>query len=129
MCVCTPEVRTPYCGAPGCQWPRPSVSGPLDSLFAMTRAVSLRIKNGRKPSDIMMSIVSEVGETAEEVQIAHGVSYKTEGPDGVVGEAVDAILGLLDLIVVHNPEITEEQLLQVASRKLAKWESKARNLP
>ena len=129
MCVCTPSVRTPYCGAPGCQWPKPEVTTPLDSLFAMTRAVSLRIKNGRKPSDIMMSIVSEVGETAEEVQIAHGVSYKTEGPDGVVGEAVDAILGLLDLIVVHNPEITEEQLLQVASRKLAKWESKARNLP
>jgi hypothetical protein len=95
----------------------------------MTRDVSARVKNGRKPTDIMMSIMSEVGETAEEVQIAHGVSYKTEGPDGVVGEAVDAILCLLDLIMIHNPEITEEQLLQIASLKLAKWEAKARKLP
>ncbi len=21
MCVCRPEVKTPYCGAPGCEWP------------------------------------------------------------------------------------------------------------
>lgn len=21
MCVCTPEIRTPYCGNPGCEWP------------------------------------------------------------------------------------------------------------
>jgi hypothetical protein len=105
------------------------VPEPIDSLFALTRAVTARVKNGRKPADIMMSIMSEVGETAEEVQIAYGVSYKTEGPDGVVGEAVDAIICLLDLIMVHNPEITEKHLLQIASLKLAKWEAKARKLP
>jgi hypothetical protein len=22
MCVCTPNKRTPYCGAPGCEWPK-----------------------------------------------------------------------------------------------------------
>lgn len=22
MCRCTPSVRTPYCGAPGCKWPQ-----------------------------------------------------------------------------------------------------------
>ncbi len=21
MCKCTPEIRTPFCGKPGCQWP------------------------------------------------------------------------------------------------------------
>lgn len=21
MCLCTPEIRTPYCGKPGCEWP------------------------------------------------------------------------------------------------------------
>lgn len=21
MCKCTPEIKTPFCGAPGCQWP------------------------------------------------------------------------------------------------------------
>ncbi len=23
MCVCTPNIRTPYCGKPGCEWPKP----------------------------------------------------------------------------------------------------------
>lgn len=23
MCKCTPEIKTPYCGKPGCQWPGP----------------------------------------------------------------------------------------------------------
>ncbi len=23
MCKCTPNKRTPFCGAPGCEWPRP----------------------------------------------------------------------------------------------------------
>ena len=22
MCVCTPEIRTPYCGKKGCEWPQ-----------------------------------------------------------------------------------------------------------
>lgn len=22
MCKCTPEIRTPYCGKPGCEWPK-----------------------------------------------------------------------------------------------------------
>lgn len=22
MCKCTPEIRTPFCGKPGCQWPK-----------------------------------------------------------------------------------------------------------
>lgn len=24
MCLCTPNVRTPYCGKPGCEWPKPA---------------------------------------------------------------------------------------------------------
>jgi len=23
MCKCTPSIKTPYCGAPGCEWPKP----------------------------------------------------------------------------------------------------------
>jgi len=22
MCICTPEVKTPFCGRPGCEWPK-----------------------------------------------------------------------------------------------------------
>lgn len=27
MCRCTPEMRTPFCGKPGCEWPTQLTSG------------------------------------------------------------------------------------------------------
>lgn len=27
MCKCTPNIRTPYCGKLGCQWPKPVKPG------------------------------------------------------------------------------------------------------
>lgn len=26
MCKCTPGIKTPYCGKPGCEWPKPNGS-------------------------------------------------------------------------------------------------------
>jgi len=28
MCVCTPEIKTPFCGKPGCQWPKQKAANP-----------------------------------------------------------------------------------------------------
>lgn len=28
MCKCTPSIRTPYCGKPGCEWPTPNSETP-----------------------------------------------------------------------------------------------------
>src|SRR5262245_5390307 len=28
MCKCTPELRTPFCGKPGCEWPKPQTVPP-----------------------------------------------------------------------------------------------------
>lgn len=28
MCVCTPEIRTPFCGKPGCAWPEQQKAPP-----------------------------------------------------------------------------------------------------
>lgn len=52
-----------------------------------------------------------MGETAIEVNIIHGDSKP--GPDGVIGEALDTIAALLDLIYVVNPNVTEKQLVQI----------------
>src|SRR6478752_3175300 len=49
---------------------------------------------------VLAAAQAELGETAEEVAIMMGESYKEEGPDGVVGEALDTIVSLLDLIHV-----------------------------
>lgn len=73
---------------------------------------------------VFASAVSEIGELGEELTIESGHSYKEPGPDGVLGEAVDTIVALLDLIYVHNPEITEYQLIEMAQLKTAKWHRK-----
>ena len=82
------------------------------------------VKSKRDIGSIHRSISAEVGELAEEVDIALGTSYKKAGPDGVVGEAVDVILGCLDIISVHNPDFTASQLFEYAVAKLVKWEDK-----
>jgi hypothetical protein len=62
----------------------------------------------RTPYSILASATSELGELAEEVQIHQNHSYKKPGDDGIVGEAIDTICCLLDLIHKVNPYITED---------------------
>lgn len=78
----------------------------------------------RSPYAVLAAAQAELGETAEEVAIMMGDSYKVEGPDGAVGEALDTIISLLDLIHVINPDLDEEDLVRIAGPKLDKWISK-----
>ncbi len=32
MCKCTPEIRTPFCGRPGCEWPEQKVPLPYPNV-------------------------------------------------------------------------------------------------
>lgn len=83
-----------------------------------------RIKNGRTVKDVMCSVAEEVGELATEVRIKYGQSYKVAGPDGIQGEAIDAIAAILDLIKVDNPDLTIEEVMRTLDYKLNKWELK-----
>jgi NTP pyrophosphatase (non-canonical NTP hydrolase) len=74
---------------------------------------------------VLCSLVEEVGELSTEVSISEGLSYKTEGPDGVIGEAVDVLICALDIIKVHKPEITEEEIIKLVQDKCAKWKRKS----
>lgn len=92
------------------------------SLVNDVFAVSQEVEDGRTPLTILGHATSELGELADEVLIAGGHSYKCAGDDGVVGEALDLMLCALDLIYVHTDgRITEEQLREIAARKLLKW--------
>lgn len=83
------------------------------------------IKNGRTISQIFTYTIEEIGELATELNIVDGYSDKNPGKDGVVGEAVDAIICLIDLIYTHRPTITEDELAQVCANKLSKWKEKS----
>ena len=83
-----------------------------------------QVENRRTKYSILASTMSEIGELAEEVMIDQGQSYKMAGSDGIVGEAVDSILCLLDLIHVVDPELTEAELNELAAAKCKKWMDK-----
>lgn len=82
------------------------------------------IRNGRTPHSVLAYTMEELGELATEVNIITGHSNKQTGPDGVVGEAVDAIICLVDLIYQVNPAIREDDLYEICKEKLLKWKSK-----
>ena len=75
----------------------------------------------RSGASIMLSLVEEVGELSKEVSIVEGMSYKKPDVDGVLGEAVDVLITVLDLIHTLVPDATEEEINSYAGKKIAKW--------
>ncbi len=99
------------------------------TLINETFKYSDQIKNGRNSFYVLSKCTEELGELSVEVQIKEGVSYKQAGKDGVVGEAIDLITCLIDMIHINYPELTEEDLLAIAIPKLEKWKEKATLVP
>lgn len=103
------------------------------SLWLMTKMASAVVDQGitalkpRTLNSVLHSATSELGECAEEINIHEGHSYKKPGKDGIVGEAIDTILCLLDLIHVYDPTITEDVVENIAKQKLKKWVRNATN--
>jgi NTP pyrophosphatase (non-canonical NTP hydrolase) len=93
----------------------------LTELILSTSKIADNFHKSRSLYSVGNATQAEMGELAEEVSIAMGDSYKTPGPDGVIGEAVDLLISGLDLIYVHDRNVTEEELLAVAKPKLEKW--------
>ena len=86
--------------------------------------VSKRINNGRTVNDVMNSIMEEVGELAREVRCEYGPSYKKAGRDGILGESVDVLASVIDLMYIHDPDISHRDIINVLNRKMSKWEEK-----
>lgn len=90
-------------------------------LVKKTFAFSDAIENDRTISDIIEHAMTELGELSMENIIEKGRSYKAPGKDGIVGEAVDVMLCMLDIIRKAEPEMTEEALMEIVQPKLQKW--------
>ena len=85
-----------------------------------TLEVCRRIENSRDLKSIFNHAKGEIEELHDEiVNVEIG---KPEGPDGVIGEAVDVMLCMVDIIYKRNPDITKEQIFEVICSKLDKWE-------
>lgn len=95
-----------------------------DSLLSIVRAVSGALSDGRTLRAIYEHGLGEMDEL--EVEIARRERGLAAGDDGVVGEAIDVILCKLDIIFLADPNITDEEINDIARLKAAKWLSKAR---
>lgn len=103
----------------------------MKTLINSILETSTLITNDRNEFTILAHVMEEVGELAQEITIACGSSYKDPGKDGVIGEAIDSILALVDLIYIHSlrtgVSVTEELLVDIAANKLEKWKSTTLN--
>lgn len=83
---------------------------------------SREMKNGRNFTSVCGALYSEFDELGLEI---HNVYLEEpEGIDGILGEGVDVILCVIDLIYQHNPDITTEEIHNKILQKLNKWKSK-----
>lgn len=93
----------------------------MSTLVNQIFETSAIIDDDRSSLYILAHAMEELGELSQEVIVAQGTSYKHPGKDGIIGEAVDAIICILDLVKRTHPKITEGDLQAVATAKLQKW--------
>lgn len=93
-----------------------------DTMVGVVFEVS-KIASNRTKYEVLSKLMEEVGELSKEVGIDQGYQLCPEGKDGIIGECIDVIVVTLDLIYLHNPDITEEELLTIMKSKVGKWRS------
>lgn len=84
-------------------------------------ATSKLVKD-RTHTDVMYKVMEEIGELSTELNIKSGfVDPSKGGSDGVTGEAIDAIIALMDIVYLEKPNITIDEILDIISLKVQKW--------
>lgn len=91
----------------------------INNSLDIVRHFAARIQNGRQLLDITKSADRELSELCDEVHLHN--AGKAPGPDGVVGEAVDVIACMLDLIFTVEPNTTDSEINAILLRKCEKW--------
>ncbi|AFF28292.1 gp295 [Sphingomonas phage PAU] len=82
----------------------------------------------RNIENVMLKVQEEVGELATEVNVKSGfLGQHKAGKDGILGEACDSIIALLDIIYLDNPNVTEEDIAKTIKKKVKKWVNRNTN--
>jgi len=89
-------------------------------LLTVVRYYGDQIQDDRGEAEIFLHGVDEMHELNDEV--LKSVCNKPPGEDGVVGEAIDVMLCMADLINKHTKNsFTEEQFNDYVHKKCRKW--------
>lgn len=70
---------------------------------------------------VQSQLSEEIGELATEISIKYHGKKRATGDDGILGEAIDSIINLIDIIYLDNPKITSKEIQTVLDKKLKKW--------
>lgn len=93
-------------------------------ILQMVSATSEKVGSDDRGA-ILLSLIEEVGELATEIAIENGTKQREASPDGVVGEAIDVLVVIIDLLHLELAEnIHGQEFLDRVQSKLTKWESK-----
>ena len=87
-------------------------------MFKIIKAAGALVP-ARGITGIFRALMEEEDELKDEINIK--LDGKEPGVDGIAGEAVDCILCLIDIIQTENPDMTEEQFLEIVKLKTDKW--------
>lgn len=94
----------------------------MDTVEDIVRSYSNRVKDGRTLRDVFRHMNTEIKELDDELLL--DACGQPPGEDGIVGEALDAISCLYDIIYLHRPDITKAELAAIMTRKMEKWVQK-----
>lgn len=96
----------------------------MGDIIQAKLSASEEVVNNRTVYSSLAKAQAELGELAEEIRIKQGDSYKEAGEDGILGEAVDTISPIIDILYLDNPDITAEEIETAFMKKLQKWKEK-----
>lgn len=95
---------------------------PFTSVVEIVRYYSEKIDNSRTVVSTLDHAFGEMRELDDEV--GKYIRGEPLGEDGIVGECMDVINCILDLLYQAHPEITEEDMIAIQKRKCDKWVKK-----
>ena len=88
-------------------------------MYDIVCKYSDRVQDGRTLQDIFNHGEGEMVELQSE--LLYDRDGLKPGPDGIVGEAIDIIACMMDIIRKKAPELTEEDLGLLMHKKCQKW--------
>ena len=92
------------------------------SILQIMRHYGAQIDDGRSLADSLRYAAGELRELADEIERRERSA--APGPDGIVGEAVDVMVCLADIIVRAAPETSDHDLTRIFDKKCRKWLAK-----
>ena len=91
-----------------------------NDIYSIISTFSKEIRTGRKPKDVFLQVVEEVGELGKEIRVKYDPNYYKKGDeDGILGESCDILIALIDILTIEG--FSREEIEETVLKKCIKW--------